>query len=88
MINEALLAAAAAVVDREGTGDECVAVLRKQWPALRFVACSEDDIPARLPPAFEATGFNLYLVGSGDHCLALTRDLDSAIGIVVARVEE
>lgn len=88
MIGAELLAAAAAMVGGAGSGDEGVAALRAQWPNLRFVACSEDDIPARLAPAFEADGFNLYLVGGGEHCLALTRDLESAIGVVVARVAE
>ncbi|PKO55571.1 MAG: hypothetical protein CVU19_15315 [Betaproteobacteria bacterium HGW-Betaproteobacteria-13] len=88
MITEAILAKAAALVAREGFGDACVSVLRKEWPGLRFVACSEDDIPARLSPAFEADGFNLYLVGGGEHCLALSQDADSAIGIVVASVED
>lgn len=88
MISAAMLADAAALVARAGAGEESVAMLRKQWPGLRFVACSDDDMPARLPPSVEADGFNLYLVGSGDHCLTLTRELSDAIGIVVARVEE
>lgn len=88
MITEAILAKAAALVAYEGLGDACVSVLRKEWPGLRFVVCSEDDIPARLSPAFEADGFNLYLVGGGEHCLTLSQDADSAIGIVVASVED
>lgn len=88
MIDQGVLSKASTLVAQAGPGDACIAVLRQQWPNLRFVACSEDDIPARLSPALEAEGFNLYLVGSGDHCLALTRDLEAAIGIVVARVEE
>ncbi|MCK9258286.1 MAG: DUF6129 family protein [Azoarcus sp.] len=87
MITDAILTKAAALVAREGFGDACVSVLRKEWPGLRFVACSEDDIPARLSPAYEADGFNLYLVGGGEHCLALSQDAESAIGLVVASIE-
>ncbi|MFN4062661.1 hypothetical protein GO613_14735 [Azoarcus communis] len=88
MITTDMLDEAAVIAAATSLGDDCVTALRAKWPAMRFVVCSEDDIPARLSPALEAKGFNLYLIGGGDHCLALTKELDAAIGIVVASVVE
>ena len=88
MITADILHQAAEIIDRVGLGDTCVSTLRKEWPALRFVVCSVDDVPARLRPALEGAGFNLYYVGGGAHCLALSQDSESAIGLVVASVEE
>lgn len=62
--------------------------LKQTWPDLRFTLCSDDDMPARLPPALQREKFNLYLVGGGEHCLSLTNDPLHAIGVVLARVEE
>jgi hypothetical protein len=62
--------------------------LKKSWPELRFTFCNDDDMPARLPPALQREGFNLYLVGGGEHCLSLTTDAEQAIGVVLASVDE
>ncbi len=45
-------------------------------------------MPARLPPSLQRESFNLYLVGGGEHCLSLTKDLEQAIGVVLACVDE
>ncbi len=84
MIGATLLAEVAAAVRGGGDGPALEAELRRRWPALRFTLCSDDDVPARLAPAFEGEGFNLYLIGGGEHCLALTTDACAAIGLVVA----
>ncbi len=62
--------------------------LKQQWPALRFTLCSDDDMPARMPPALQRPELNLYLVGGGEHCLSLTTDPEQAIGVVLATVDE
>lgn len=62
--------------------------LKKNWPDLRFTFCSDDDMPARLPPALQGGKFNVYLVGGGEHCLSLTQDMEQAIGVVLAQVDE
>ncbi len=62
--------------------------LKKIWPDLRFTFCSDDDMPARLPPALRNDRFNLYLVGGGEHCLSLTVDPERAIGVVLAQVDD
>jgi hypothetical protein len=62
--------------------------LKKTWPDLRFTFCNDDDMPARLPPALQNGRFNVYLVGGGEHCLSLTQDMEQAIGIVLAQVDE
>ena len=86
MIDETLLRDAANTVAATGPGEAALEAMRRLWPALRFVSCSDDDVPARLAPAWVGEDFNLYLIGNGEHCVALTRDVDTAIGIVVAAV--
>jgi sugar/nucleoside kinase (ribokinase family) len=86
MITTEHLSAAAAVVDSLGAGDAAATALRSQWPALRFVACSDDDVPPHLPAAAEGPGYALYLIAGSEHCLSLTTDANVAIGLVVAEV--
>ena len=62
--------------------------LKKTWPDLRFTFCNDDDMPARLPPALQGGRFNVYLVGGGEHCLSLTQNMEQAIGVVLAQVDE
>lgn len=68
--------------------DEALACLKQTWPELRFTFCNDDDMPARLPPALHGDRFNLYLVGGGEHCLSLTENLEQAIGVVLAQVDD
>jgi hypothetical protein len=68
--------------------DATLAELQHNWPDLRFTFCSDDDMPARMPPALQREGFNLYLVNGSEHCLSLTDDPLQAIGVVLAGVEE
>jgi len=88
VIDETLLREAAATVAANGPGDAALDALRRRWPDVRFTVCADDDVPARLAPAWSGVRFNLYLIGGGEHCLALTRDHDTAIGIVVATVAD
>jgi len=84
MIADTVLAEVAAAVRSLGAGAALEGELRQRWPALRFTVCSDDDVPARLAPLVDDAGFNLYLIGGGEHCLALTTDPAAAIGLVVA----
>ena len=68
--------------------EAALAKLKIRWPELRFTLCSDDDMPARMPPVLQRERFNLYLLGEGDHCLSLTCDMLYAIGVVLATVEE
>lgn len=70
-----------------GLSDATLAELKQTWPDLRFTFCSDDDMPARLPPALRREGFNLYLVNGSEHCLSLTDDPLQAIGVVLAEVD-
>jgi hypothetical protein len=68
--------------------DATLESLKKNWPELRFTFCNDDDMPARLPPSLRSGNINVYLVGGGEHCLSLTQDMDQAIGVVLAQVDE
>lgn len=70
------------------SNDAALDALKKNWPDLRFTFCNDDDMPARLRPALQGDGVNLYLVGGGEHCLSLTTDYEQAIGVVLAQVDE
>lgn len=59
------------------------AELRQEFPGIRFTLCSEDDIHAG-KPVQQGEGFDIYLVGSSDHCLSLTNDFALATGVVIA----
>lgn len=68
--------------------EDALAGLKLIWPELRFTLCSDEDMPARMPPALQHAGFNLYMVGGGEHCISLTTDPEQAIGVVLAWVDE
>jgi uncharacterized protein DUF6129 len=68
--------------------DVALASFKAEYPGLRFFACSEDDIPARLPPWLTADGVELYLMDATEHCVRLSRDPESACGLVFARLVE
>lgn len=59
--------------------------LKQAFPGIRFTLCSEDDIQAG-KPVLESEGFDIYLVGSSEHCLTLTNDYALATGVVIAEV--
>lgn len=68
--------------------DAALDALKQEWPDMRFTLCNDDDMPARLRPALKGEGFNLYMVGGGEHCLSLTTDHEQAVGVVLAQVDE
>lgn len=64
--------------------DVLVTHLRKTFPGIHFSVCSDEDMPPRMLPAAGNTFCRLYYVDSGNHCLRLTTDAESASGLVVA----
>ncbi len=68
------------------SGDETTALasFRSEHPELRFYACSEDDIPARLSPWLSVAGVGVYLIDASEHCVSLTCDPEHACGLVFA----
>jgi hypothetical protein len=87
MIGADILEAARTLVQRHGYGEAALAALRVQWPQLRFVTCSDDDVPPRLKPAASGEGWALYYIAGGEHCISLTAEPDSAIGLVLAECQ-
>lgn len=85
---ETLVRIASEAVSLGELNEEALAELKNSWPDLRFTFCNDDDMPARLPPSLRCKRFNLYMVGSGEHCLGLTTDAELAIGVVLALVND
>jgi hypothetical protein len=65
--------------------DDMLRSFKGEYPSLRFVACTEDDVPARLSPWVEVDGVEVYLIDGSEHCLSLSRDPETACGLVFAR---
>jgi hypothetical protein len=87
MIDTDLLTAVARRAGELMLNEASVAHLRREWPGIHFTLCSDDDVPARLSPAHEGDGFNLYLVSNATHCVGFTNQLEAASGIVLATVD-
>ena len=85
MISQDLLDAVICQTEQSVIDDALLARLRSAHPGAHFTACMDDDIVANAKPVATRPGFNLYLVNSSDHCLALTNDTASATGILVAQ---
>lgn len=86
-IDASLLDAVARRAGELMLNEASIAHLRREWPNIHFTLCSEDDVPARLNPACQGEGFNLYLVSNASHCINFTNQLEAASGIVLATVE-
>lgn len=83
IIDEALVAKVAEMASGKIVDDSLKGELKAAYPGIRFTLCSEDDIQAG-KPVLEADNFDIYLVGSSDHCLTLTNDFALATGVVIA----
>ncbi len=60
--------------------------LRAEFDGLRVVVCNDDDVPPNMPAAFENARCRLYYLDASEHCVKLSRDADSASGIVVGLI--
>jgi hypothetical protein len=87
IIDEAMIADVAKLADGKPVDDSLKQDLKQAFPGIRFTLCSEDDINTG-KPVLESEGFDIYLVGSSDHCLTLTNDYALATGVVIAEVYE
>jgi hypothetical protein len=74
-------------VQKSELNDGLIAELRQTYPDVHFTYCMDDDI-TNPHPVLECQGFNVYLVGGDGHCLALTKDYETASGLVLAEVIE
>jgi len=83
VIDEALVSKVAAHAEGHGIDGALQDELKQAFPGIRFTLCSEDDIHVG-KPVLEKDSFDVYLVGSSDHCLTLTNDYTLATGVVIA----
>ena len=86
-ISGEMLEGVAAEVEKLGLSEATISQLRTLFPGVYLTYCMDDDVHSG-KPVMQRSGFNLYLVGSGDHCLGLTSACESATGIIVAEVIE
>ena len=61
--------------------------LRGEYPHIRFILCSEDDMAEREPYQTHA-GFDIHLMAGGLGCACLTDSIEKSVGLVVALHEE
>lgn len=87
IIDEELVAEVAKMANGTPVDEILKEELKQTFPGIRFTLCSEDDIHAG-KAVLESEGFDIYLVGSSDHCLTLTNDFALATGVVIAEVYE
>ncbi|HEY6896593.1 MAG TPA: hypothetical protein VI279_04975 [Rhodocyclaceae bacterium] len=57
--------------------------LRGQFGGIKITVCSDDDLPPNMPPAAESAQCRLYYLDANEHCVKLSRDAESACGVVV-----
>ncbi len=84
MIDPALIEKLADALEEQGLDEAAIAALRAAHPGLHFTLCLDEDVPARLAPVAERTGFNVYLVDAGEHCVKFTTEPEQASGLVLA----
>lgn len=85
IIDEELVGKVAELARSKPVDDTLKEELKQAFPGIRFTLCSEDDTHAG-KPVMESEGFEIYLVGSSEHCLTLTNDYALATGVVIAEV--
>lgn len=88
MITAALLDQITVIIGRAGLSTESVAALREAFRGQHFTYCLDDEVGAGIEPYREAEGFNIYLVNGSEHCIAFTRDPQTATGLVLAEVTD
>ncbi len=86
-ITHEMLDAIANEVNKLGLSEVTLGLLRTLFPGVYLTWCMDDDVHAG-KPVLQKPGLNLYLVGSGGHCLSLTSACESATGIILAEVIE
>lgn len=73
----------AAAVQAAGFSAAGQSQVKAAFAPLRLTYCLLEELGAK-EPVWECDDFGLFLVGSSDHCLGLTRDLSEATAVVVA----
>lgn len=82
-IDESLLEQVVTAVAKNGFGKAGRSAVQQQFPDVKLTYCLLDEMGPK-EPFREYDGFSLFLVGSSDHCLSLTNDLQDATGLVLA----
>lgn len=87
MITETLVATIADKLQGVMLDSGITRTLRGEFPDVHFTYCMDDDVHGPTP-VYESGVFNLYLITTQEHCLAVTSQYGNATGVVVAEVSE
>ena len=87
MVNEEIVSSVASYLKGMPLDGTITQTLREAFNDVHFTYCMDDDVHGP-KPVFESSDFNLYLITTQEHCLAVTSQYTSATGFVVAEVEE
>lgn len=70
-------------LDRDGFTPETVIGLRRSHPNVRLTVCSSDDME-EYNPFLEREAYRVFLLSNQGHCLSVTGQLESAVGLILA----
>lgn len=87
MITAAQVEEIGSLVAAQSVCESTVAKLRESYPSMHFTYCMEDDV-CGANPVYQNDRFNLYLIDSRSHCLAVTEENEIATGIVLAEIDD
>ena len=71
------------VIDTAGLNEQTLSSLRSKLPDVRFTQCDAEDMEDR-QPYLTRPGYQVFLLSSDGHCLAVTQDVERAVGLVLA----
>ena len=86
MIESQVLDEILAFVNAEGGEANVIAKLRERWPDMHFTHCLEDELCLE-EPVREGETANVYVVDGSEHCMKITKDPDTATGILIAELD-
>lgn len=86
MIESQVLDEILAFVNAEGGEANVIPKLRERWPDMHFTHCLEDELCLE-EPVREGETANVYVVDGSEHCMKITKDPDTATGILIAELD-
>lgn len=86
MITKELISQVAAELAQSRLEQAVINKLRKSNPQIHFSFCAADEVEL-LQPVYTSANFLIYLLDNSSHCIAVTTQLESASGLLIAEIE-